>query len=164
MGSVSIPTWVVYAGMAASAVGAGASAYESHEAGVAAANADKRKARVAQDQAAQQQINTRQNMLRTLATQNALAGANGGSLNKANTMRQITQNQNDLMITSANSSAEVSLLDQAGRDSIAAGNIGAIGDIAGGVSSMASNWPKSGGGSPSGGGQTEAGAGGGAGT
>lgn len=151
MPSVSIPAWVVYAGEAAAVVGAGASAYESHEAGVAASNADKQKARAVQDQAAQQQITQRQNMLRALATQNAMAGAAGGSVAKASTLRQITQNQNDLLITSANSSSQVSLLDNAAAASRSAGDIGALVDVAGGISSVAKNWPSGGG---SGGGNT----------
>jgi len=142
MGSITIPTMAIIAA-AGAAVSAGVSAYESHEQGVAAANADKQKARVAQDQAAQQQITQRQNMLRALATQNAEAGVGGGGLNKASTMRQIAQNQNDLLVTSANASAQVSLLDNAAGAAISAGNIGAVGDIAGGVSSIAKNWPGS---------------------
>lgn len=132
MGSISIPTLAVL-----TVVAAGASAYQSHEAGVATANADKRKARVEADSEQQKQIGMRQNMLRALASQNAQAGVGGGSLNTANTMRQIDQAQNDLMVSKANSSAQVSLLDQAAGNAVAQGNIGAVADIAGGAAKIA---------------------------
>lgn len=134
MGSVSVPTLVM---VAAVGVSAGAAAYESHEQGVATQNADKRKARVEAENASTRQISMRQNMLRALATQNAQAGTGGGSLNKANTMRQITQAQDDLMVNSSNASAQASLLDAAGKNAVEAGNIGAVGDIAGGVAKVA---------------------------
>lgn len=127
MGSVSITSAVMMA------VAAGGSAYESHEQGVAVQNSDKQKARVEADNETQKQIGMRQNMLRALAAQDAQAGAGGGSVSKANTMRQITQNQNDLAVTSANSSAQVSLLDQAGANAAAAGNVGAVTDLAKGA-------------------------------
>ena len=81
----------------------------------------------------------RQNMLKALAAQNAgtlgAVGTGIGSGFGANAMRQITQSQNDLMVSKANSSAQVSLLDEAGNNAESAGNIGAVGDLAGGVSS-----------------------------
>lgn len=135
MPSISTPTAIML--VAAVGVSAGAAAYESHVQGVAAQNADKRKARVEAESANTKQISMRQNMLRALATQNAQAGAGGGSLNKANTMRQITQAQDDLMVNSSNASAQVSLLDAAGKNAVEAGNIGAVGDIAGGVAKVA---------------------------
>lgn len=136
MGSVSIPT-IAYIAMAGTAVVAGASAYESHEAGVAASNADKRKARVEADSENGKQIAMRQNMLRALATQNAQAGVGGGNVNKASAVRQITDAQNDIMVSKSNSSAQVSLLDAAGANARASGDIGAIGDVAGGVAKLA---------------------------
>lgn len=135
MGSISLPT-LAYIAIAGAAVSAGAAAYESHEQGVATKNADKRKARVEADSERTKQIGMRQNMLRALASQNASAGAGGGSVNKANTMRQLTEGQNDIMVSQSNSSAQVSLLDAAGRNAAAAGNIGAVGDIAGGVAKV----------------------------
>lgn len=136
MGSISLPTMAIIAA-AGTAVSAGVSAYESHEQGVAASNADKRKARVEADNETQKQIGMRQNMLRSLATQNAQAGIGGGSLNTANTKRQINQAQNDIMVSQSNSSAQVSLLDQAASNARAAGDIGAVGDIVGGVTKYA---------------------------
>lgn len=136
MGSISIPV-AGYIAAGAAVVSAGAAAYESHEAGVATSNADKRKARVEGENAQAKQITMRQNMLRALATQNASAGVGGGGLNKANTMRQITEAQNDIMVNASNSSAQVSLLDQAGKNAIVSGNLGAVGDIAGGVAKVA---------------------------
>lgn len=140
MGSVSIPT-LAYIAAAGAVVGAGASAYESHEQGVATQNADKQKARVEADNETQKQIQMRQKMLAALASQNAgtlgSVGTGQGTSFGANAMRQITQNQNDVAVSNANSSAQVSLLDQAGANARAAGNIGAVADVASGVSKAA---------------------------
>lgn len=136
MGSISLPVMAEIAA-AASAVGAGVAAYESHEQGVAASNQAKQKARVEADKETQNQITMRQNMLRGLAAQNAAAGAGQASISKANTMRQITQASNDLMVSKANSSAQVSLLDQQAANARAAGDIGAAGDVLGGVAKYA---------------------------
>lgn len=123
------------------AASAGVAAYSAHEQGVATSNADKQKARVEKEQATNQQINARQKMLAALASQNAgslgAVGTGAGSGFGANAMRQITQNQNDLAVSSANESAQVSLLDQAASNATAAGNIGAVGDVVGGVTSYA---------------------------
>lgn len=140
MGSISIPT-IAYIAAAGAAVSAGASAYESHEQGVATQNADKQKARVEADSETQKQITMRQNMLRALASQNAgtlgAVGTGAGSSFGANAGRQISQAQNDLMVSKANSSAQVSLLDQAGANAAASGNIGAVGDVASGATAVA---------------------------
>src|ERR1700693_3300929 len=107
-------TLIAAAGTAASA---GVAAYSAHEQGVAAANSDKQKARVEQLNETQKQINMRQKMMAALASQDAstlgAVGTGRGTSFGANATRQITQNQNDLMISSANESAQVSLLDQA---------------------------------------------------
>lgn len=137
MPSISLPT-LGYIAAGAAVASAGASAYESHEQGVATSNQDKQKARVEQDSETTKQISMRQNMLRALATQNAAAGVGGGSASKANTLRQIDQSQNDLMVSQANSSAQVSLLDQAGSNAVASGNIGAGADVVGGIGKYAS--------------------------
>lgn len=129
---------------AGTAVSAGVAAYSSREEGIAVARSDRAKARIASEQATQQQIGMRQNLLRALATQNAQAAAGGGSISTANAMRQITQAQNDLMISRAGASAQVSLLDQAGRDATAAGNLGAANDLVSGAAAVAKNWPGSG--------------------
>lgn len=133
MGSISVPTIIALAG---TAVSAGGAAYESHEQGVATSNADKQKATQAGIQGQQQQIDQRQKLLSALATQNAQAG--GAGLSKAGTLRQIDQEQNDLMVTSANTSSQVSLLDQAASNATSAGDIGAVGDLAGGAAKGAS--------------------------
>ncbi|MGH9522802.1 MAG: hypothetical protein ACRD3E_09750 [Terriglobales bacterium] len=117
-------------------VGAGAmTAVQSHEQGVAASNADKQKARVEQINASQKQINMRQKMLAGLASQNAgtlgAVGTGAGTSFGANAMRQINQSQNDLAVSSANESAQVSLLDQAAANSQAAGNLGGVSDVLG---------------------------------
>ena len=126
--------------LAAVGLGTIGSAYEAHEQGQAIKAADERKARVEADNARQKQIDMRQNMLRALASQNAgTLGAVGTGTSTgfgANAMRQINQNQNDLLISRANSSAEVSLLEQAGSNAAAAGNIEAGVDVMKGVSKV----------------------------
>lgn len=130
----------MYIAAGAAVVGAGASAYESHEQGVATANADKQKARVEALNETQKQITMRQNMLRALSSQNAgslgAVGTGRATSFGANANRQITESQNDLAASSANSSAQVSLLDQAGANARAAGDIGAVADVAGGVAKL----------------------------
>lgn len=148
MGSISLPAGMAaYLAAGATAVSAGAAAYESHEQGVAVKNADAAKARVEQQSEAQKQISMRQSMLKALASQNAgtlgAVGTGIGSGFGANTMRQITQNQNDLAVGSANSSAQVSLLDQAGSNAAAAGNIGAAGSAFSGLGKSVSLIPTS---------------------
>lgn len=140
MPSISVPTMGIIAAVGTVA-SAGVAAYSSHEQGVATQNADKQKALVEQQNETQKQISMRQNMLRALATQNAgtlgAVGTGAGSGFGANAMRQITQNQNDLAVSSANSSAQVSLLDQAGSNAAAAGNLGAAGDVVSGAAKYA---------------------------
>ena len=136
MGSISLPV-AAYIAAGAAVVGAGASAYESHQAGVAASNADKRKARIEQENATQKQIDMRQNMLRALASQNAAAGVGNASVSNAVAMRQITQAQNDLLVTKAGASAQVSLLDEAADNARRSGNIGAVTDLASGAAKVA---------------------------
>jgi hypothetical protein len=142
IGSSSIFT-LGNAAAAAGAIGSGVSAYGSHMQGVATSNMDKQKARVESLSAAQKQIDMRQKMLSSLASQNAgtlgAVGTGRGSGFGANAMRQITQSQNDLMANSANSSAQVSLLDQGAANAGAAGNIGAAGDALGGASGLIKN-------------------------
>lgn len=141
MASISVPT-LMYIAIGATAVSAGLSAYESHEQGVATANADKRKARVEAENETQKQIGMRQNMLRALATQNAgslgAAGTGAESGFGANMRRQLTQGQDDLMISRSNSAAQVSLLDAAASNARSAGDLGAAGDIIGGAGKAAS--------------------------
>lgn len=128
MGSVSVP---VIAALVA--VSAGAEAYQSHEQGVAVQNENKQKARVEAMNETQKQINMRQNMLRALAAQNAgtLGAVGTGAVSSfgANAKRQIDQAQNDIMVSRANSSAQVSLLDTQGANARRTGDIAAAGDI-----------------------------------
>jgi hypothetical protein len=116
------------------------SAYAAHEQGVATANMDKQKARVEAISEKQKQINMRENMLKALASQNAstegAVGTGRGTGFGANAMRQINQSQNDLMVSAANSSAQVSLLDQAGSNAKVAGNLGAVSDLASGAAKI----------------------------
>ena len=134
-------------GNAAAAVGvlgSGISAYGQHMAGVATSNMDKQKARVEAISAGQKQIDMRQKMLASLASQNAgtlgAVGTGRGSGFGANALRQITQNQNDLMANSANESAQVSLLDQGASNATAAGNLGAAGTAIGGLAGFGKNF------------------------
>jgi D-serine deaminase-like pyridoxal phosphate-dependent protein len=117
----------------AAVASAGVSAYGAHQQGVATSNEDKQKARVEAQAATQKQIDMRQRMLASLATQDAnTLGAISTSKNTgfgANTNRQILQQQNDLLANSANASAQVSLLDQAASNAVSAGNLAATGDI-----------------------------------
>ncbi len=144
MSSISLPAigafLSTYGGAVAAgtaALSAGLTAYESSVQGTAQANQAKQKARVEADQATQQQISMRQNMLRGLATQNASSlgavGTGTGSGFGANVNRQLTQGQNDLLVSQANSSAQVSLLDQQASNAEQAGTIGAIG---GGINAL----------------------------
>lgn len=141
MPSISVPTMAVIAAVG-TAASVGVAAYSSHEQGVATKNADTQKARVEALSATQKQIDMRQNMLKALASQNAgTEGAIGtGSATSfgANAGRQINQAQNDLAANSANASAQVSLLDQAGANAEAAGNLGAASDVVGGLGKYAS--------------------------
>jgi hypothetical protein len=134
--SISLPT----AALIATGITAGAAAYESHQQGVATADAAKRKARVEAEDATAKQITMRQNMLRALASQRAASlGAISTGANTsfgANVKRQLTEGQNDLLINSANSSAQISLLDAQARNARSAGDIGAVADIAGGIGKM----------------------------
>ena len=105
---------------------------------------DKQKARVEQLAAAEKQIDMRQKLLTSLAAQNAgTLGAGGtgrGSGFGANAMRQITQNQNDLIANGANASAQVSLLDQGAMNAGVTGNVDAGTDVLGGASGFLKNF------------------------
>ena len=126
---------------AATVASAGMAAYESHVQGVQQANADQQKARAASIQATQQQITMRQNMLRALASQNAgtlgAIGAGGASSFAANARRQISQAQNDLLVSNANASAQISLLDQNASEASATGAVNGAIDLAGGIAKAA---------------------------
>lgn len=114
------------AALAAGLLSSAGSAYEQHKAGVAQAADAAMRSRQAGLEAGQKQINIRQNMLKALASQNAAAGAagigTGGSFG-ANVNRQISQNQNDLLALSADTSAEESQYGAQGRNAIAGGNV-----------------------------------------
>jgi uncharacterized protein (UPF0261 family) len=129
MASISLTTVAEIAAVT-SAAGGAASAYETRQAGVAQSKQDRQKARVEADNETQKQIAMRQKLLAGLATQNAQAGVGGigtgrGTSFGANVNRQITQAQNDLMVSQANSSTDVSLLDQEATNAGEAGSINA---------------------------------------
>jgi GTP cyclohydrolase II len=125
---------------AATALAAAGSAVEARQQGVATDKMDRQKARV-------EQINETQKQ-KALASQNADtlgAVATGRATGfGANALRQINQAQNDLMVSNANSSAQVSLLDQAGTNASDAGSITAATDLASGAAKTASLYPKQG--------------------
>lgn len=134
MGSISVNTIALLVAGGTTV----AEAYQQHEQGVAVSNQNKAKARVEALNATQRQIEMRQNMLRALASQNAGTlggiGTGGASSFGANTRRQLTEGQNDLLVNSANASGQISLLDQAGRNAIRQGNTNAVIDLAKGAS------------------------------
>lgn len=142
MGSVSLPTIALIASVGSAA----GSAYMQHEQGVAVKNEDAAKARQETLKAQQNQINMRQKMLASLASQNAgtlgAVGTGRGTGFGANAMRQITQNQNDLLVSQANESAQVSLLDQQGANAEASGNIGGAATLVGGVGTGLTNYAR----------------------
>jgi hypothetical protein len=139
MASISLPALAAI-GAGATALSTDVQAYSSYTQGQATAAADKQKARVEADNETQKQINMRQNMLKALASQNAgtlgAVGTGRGSGFGANAMRQINQAQNDLLVSKANSSAQVSLLDEAAANASATGIIGAAGDEIGGAGKL----------------------------
>lgn len=118
--------------LAIAGVAAGSAAYEAHQQGVEISNQDKRKARVESENETAKQINMRQSMLKALAAQNAstlgTVGTSSGTSFGANALRQIKENQNDLAISGANESAQVSLLDQAAGNARTQGNVNAVKD------------------------------------
>jgi hypothetical protein len=143
--SVAATTVALIAASTAAAGGA-VSAYATREQGIATARENRQKAVQAGIDAKQKQINMRQNMLRTLAAQNAgtLGAVATGRASGfgANAMRQINQNQNDLLVTSSDASTQVSLLDQAASNATSAGNIGALGGLASAAASGISMYQK----------------------
>ena len=113
---------------AGSLLSGGLGAYQKHEQGVAMSNDAKDKARQAGLEAAQKQINIRQNMLRALGSQNAQAGQGGigtGGSFGANVNRQIGQNQNDLLALSADTSGQQQQYGQQAAAATQGGNLGA---------------------------------------
>lgn len=141
MATVAVGTIIEYAAAAATVAAAGVEAYSSIQQGNAAANVAKQKARQEQITETQKQIDMRRNMLRALASQNAgtlgAVGTGGATSFGANARRQITQGQNDLLVSKANQSAQVSLLDQSAANDRAAGTLGAVGDVFGGAAKAA---------------------------
>ena len=137
MATVGVMSIVEYAAAAATVVSAGVEAYSSIQQGNAIAKADKQKAIAAGIQAQQEQIDARRNMLRALASQNAgtlgAVGTGGASGFAANARRQISQSQNDLLVSKANLSAQTSLLDADAASARAAGNLGAAADLISGA-------------------------------
>lgn len=129
---------------AAAALVIGAASYqavEQRQQGIATDKMDRQKARVEAMNATQRQIDMREKMLRNMAAANAQAGVGGVGTGRstsfgANALRQISQEQNDLMVSRANSSAQVSLLDQAGANAAAAGTANAVGTLANTASSF----------------------------
>lgn len=122
------------------AAAAGVSAYGQREAGIAQARQARAQANVEKLKANQEQINMRQRMMAALASQNdATKGAVSTGVASgfgANAMRQIKQNQNDLMISRANASGQISLLDTKAANDSAAGSLSAAGNLVSGAAQV----------------------------
>ena len=132
---------LIIVAIAATVLTATGAAYEAHQMGQQVKAADARKARVEAEQATQKQIDMRRNMLRALASQNASSlgavGVGGTGSFGANVKRQITENQNDLLVSRANASAQISLLDQAGSNAATQGNVQGVIDLTQGAAQAA---------------------------
>lgn len=141
MATVAVGTLIEYAAAAATVASAGVAAYSSIQQGKEQAAVAKQKATQEQITETQKQIQMRQNMLRALASQNAgtlgAVGTGGASSFGASARRQLTQGQNDLLVSKANSSAQTSLLDQSAASDTAAGYLGAASDLMGGAARAA---------------------------
>lgn len=110
----------------ASAGSVAVAAVGAHEQAIATKDDAQMRANQAKLEAGQKQIQIRQNMLRALASQNAAAGVSGigtGGSFGANVQRQLTQNQNDLLALSANTSSLVQEYNAQGAAATAEGNI-----------------------------------------
>ena len=112
---------------AAGSVAAGTmAAVGAHETAIAQHDDALQRANQAKLEAGQKQIQIRQSMLSALASQNAAAGASGvgtGGSFGANVNRQLTQNQNDLLALSANTSSQVQQYSAQAAAATAQGNI-----------------------------------------
>lgn len=79
----------------------------------------------AADAARQDEIGRRQNLLRSLASQNALAGAQGVTVDAAAVRTDIRDAQNDLLVVRSNAEAEQRALRLRGESAKRAGSLGA---------------------------------------
>lgn len=117
--------------LATAAVGA-YSAYQSYEAGQEQKAEAKQAAVREADSARQDEIERRRGLMRVLSARAASAGAAGvttdGSIG-ALTRRDIKDNRNDLLITSANSKARQRALRQSGNSAATAGTARATGSL-----------------------------------
>lgn len=118
------------------AAGTVATAVQTRNAGIATANNAAMQSRVEGDAAKQSEIQRRTQLMRALSSQNAGAGAAGvetsGSVG-AGIRTQITQNQNDLLVTDANASARQSMLAAQASNARASGNLGAAASLLNGA-------------------------------
>lgn len=126
LGGMSVGT----AAAVATTVAAGTySAVQARNAGIAQSNELKAQSRVEGLAAKQNEIERRRDLIRALSSQNAAAGAAGvttdGSIG-AIMKRDIRDNQNDLLVSSANSSAQSSLRRSQASNSRQQGNIRAV--------------------------------------
>ena len=105
------------------------SAVASHNAGIEASNQTKMQARTDADAAAQRELERRRSLMRSLASQNAAAGAGGvetsGSIGGM-IRSDIRYNQNDLSIDAANNSARQQALASQARAEKRRGDAGAV--------------------------------------
>lgn len=115
--------------MAASGIFA---AVQQRNAGIIQSNALKAQARVEGDAAKQREIERRQVLMRTLAAQNARAGAmgveTGGSIGGI-IRKDIKDNQQDLLVNSANYAAKRQALITGAANAEYTGNMQAVGSL-----------------------------------
>lgn len=140
----AVPAWVSIAGAVAGAAAGVYSAYSTQRAGQAQAAELKNQARTEADAAAQQQIERRRDLLRSLASQNAAAGAAGietGGAFGGIVRRQIAENSNDLLVQDANSQARQRSLASRASNARQSGNAAAATSLLDTVGTTYKNWP-----------------------
>ncbi len=114
----------------ASVVAAGASAYQMREAGQAAKAQYKEQARQEADSARQREIERRRDLISSLASQNAAAGAAGVSTRAGTGLAgiaqyDINQTRRDSLVDRVNTGRSRNMLLKAGKNAQTMGNIGA---------------------------------------
>lgn len=119
-------------------------AVETHNAGVEQSNQTKMQARQEADAAAQRENERRRNLLRSLASQNAAAGAGGvetsGSIGGI-IRSDINYAQNDLTIDAANSSGQQQALASQARAERRSADAKAVTSLLDGAGKVYSQWP-----------------------
>jgi len=124
----TIPAWVGVASAAVSAAAGIYSAAQQKRAGALMENNIKVQARSEADAATQREIDRRKDLLRALSSQNASAGASGietGGSFGGIVRRNIAENQNDLLISNANTQVRQRALASQASNAVEQGNAAA---------------------------------------